>query len=161
MVEADGDQDRRNLQRFVDATRPAGHRNALHVEHQRQPLALDEFGADVQVGGDAARAGFGSVEFHVRNRVPYPFPKPLLQTGCVRTPSRQFAGCNFRSDARANDGRNIFRTGSQPALLYAAMEEALQTRAPVPVENPHAFGPIKTMRRQRKQSDTHGLNVDR
>src|SRR5437773_12177148 len=106
---------------MTDATGTAGHGYAFPIEGQRQAFPFDEFTAQVQVHVAAARARLGTVEPDVFDVAFQSVPKPLLKSGGTRDPFRQFAGCDFRSHARADDGRDIFRSGAQPALLRPAV----------------------------------------
>ena len=154
MIESDSSEHRGDFQRMTDATRSGGHGNALQIERQRQAFAFDEFDADVQVRADAARAGRGTVESDVFDVAFQSVPKRLLKSGGVRGPFRQFAGRHFRGHARADDGRDIFRTSAQPAFLHPAMKKARQARAPVPIEHADSFRSVKPVRRERERSVT-------
>src|SRR5262249_40432316 len=63
--------------------------------------------------------------------------------------------------AETDDACDVFGSGAEAALMMPAVEKLLNTRAAADVESANAFGAVDFVRRERKEVDAKGLNIDR
>ena len=157
--QADGSEDVRRLDRTRGTGCAGGAGEAFEIKRDDQGFAFDTGKSDVRGVGRARRAA--GVGARIRDAGEQTLFEPIAQGGDAHGVFRERDACKFSGFAQADDASDIFRAGTESALVVPTIKKLAKARAPLDVNRANALGSVKLVTGKGKKIELESFDVDR
>ena len=150
-----------NVRRFDRAGRTGGADgtgNPFYIERDDERFALDA--GEQNVRGIGSAWGVRAVDARIWDAFEQAAFELIAQRGDAGAVGRERLLREFGGFAEADDAGDVFCTGTEAALMMAAVEKLLDFCAGADVESADAFGAVEFVRGKREQVGVESADVD-